>query len=117
MYDHYGVDLEALPLVGVGSICRRNADTDIAAVLRPLWPTLALHAFGLRGSSLKAHADHLASADSMAWSYQGRRMHRLPGCTHRGKSEANCLRWALMWRDDRLHDINQLRLEENLCVV
>lgn len=110
-YREYGIDLEDEPLVGVGSVCRRGSDRQIGEIIRALQP-LRLHAFGVRGSALKTLAPYLASADSMAWSYRGRNMHRLPGCTHRGKSEANCLRWALMWREDRINDINQLRLEE-----
>jgi hypothetical protein len=42
-------------------------------------------------------ARHLASADSMAWSYTARRQPPMPGCPHR--SCANCPRFALAWRD------------------
>lgn len=115
-YDQAGVNLECEPMVGLGSVCRRGSDHQIANIVWAL-DGLQLHGFGVRGSALKKLAPFLASADSMAWSYRGRRMPRLPGCTHRGKNEANCLRWALIWRQDRLHDINQLRLEGDLCAA
>jgi hypothetical protein len=33
----------------------------------------------------------------MAWSFAGRRVK--PGCTPTHKNEANCMRFALQWRD------------------
>ena len=42
----------------------------------------------------------LASADSMAWSFDARRTDPLPGHTH--KSCANCLEYALRWREHAL---------------
>lgn len=110
MYERYHVNLEAEPLVGVGSICRRNADQAIRKVLRPLIATgLRLHAFGVRGDVLRALSDDLASADSMAWSFRARRSPPLANCTH--KSCANCLRYALRWRERLLMSCNQLSLE------
>ncbi|HZN72722.1 MAG TPA: hypothetical protein VFC00_13720, partial [Micromonosporaceae bacterium] len=44
------------------------------------------------------YGDLLAPADSMAWSFEARRLkHPLPGCT-RHRNCANCLRYALAWR-------------------
>jgi hypothetical protein len=40
----------------------------------------------------------LASADSLAWSYDARRAAPLPGRPH--KSCANCAEYAECWRDD-----------------
>ncbi len=111
MYGRYYVNIEAEPLVGVGSVCRRGADTDILRVLRPLIDLgLPLHAFGVRGDVLRALHNDLASADSMAWSFRARMdRHPLPGCTH--KSCANCPRYALRWRDQLLRTLDQQTLE------
>lgn len=97
MYDAAGVDLRALPVVGVGSICRRQHTQEAAAILWTLsLYGLRIHAFGLSLGGLQRSARHLASADSMAWSSTARRRPPLPGCTH--QSCANCLRYALEWR-------------------
>lgn len=109
MYAGAGVDLFAEAIVGVGSICRRDADTAICRIVRPLAEAgLRLHGFGVRTRALALLAHDLTSADSMAWSARGRRM-QLPGCTgHR--SEANCLRWALAWRGTQIDALGQLAL-------
>jgi hypothetical protein len=57
----------------------------------------ALHGFGIKTRGLGRYAALLASADSMAWSYNARRHTALPGCPHRNC--ANCPRWALRWRE------------------
>jgi hypothetical protein len=49
-------------------------------------------------SGLRQIASHLASADSMAWSFEARRKRIVvPGCTGHINC-ANCLIWALQWR-------------------
>lgn len=114
MYEAAGVDLGAEKIIGVGSICRRNADDDIARIVRPLAAHgLRLHAFGVRTRAFFMLADDLASADSMAWSAQGRRKQlascrREPGRKH--KNEANCKRWAMQWRQQQLDGIAQSSL-------
>jgi hypothetical protein len=97
-YARSGVDLAAAPLVGLGSVCRRQATAQIGAVVAELAAGgLRLHGFGVKQRGLAAYADLLASADSLAWSYAARRRPPLPGCrTH--TSCANCLRYALGWR-------------------
>jgi len=101
LYDQAGVRLDLLPTVGVGSVCRRNADSAIGAVIRPLANLgLRLHGFGVRGSAYASMHHLLTSADSMAWSARGRR-DRIAGHPH--KSCANCLSYALAWRDRSLH--------------
>jgi hypothetical protein len=101
-YAAAGIDLAALPVVGVGSVCRRQHTTAAAGILTTLAAFgLRLHGFGLKTTGLRATARVLASADSMAWSAHARRRPALPGCTtHR--SCANCLRYALRWREDVL---------------
>jgi len=109
-YEAAGVDLESEHRVGVGSICRRNADADIGSVLVALQP-LRLHAFGVKGSALVRYQDQVASADSMAWSATARMDNiKLPGCTHRGRTCAHCSRWALRWRDTLLRRLAEPRL-------
>ena len=110
MYDAAGVDLLAEPLVGVGSVCRRQGTTEIEDLFRRLQP-LQLHGFGVKTEGLGRYAYLLASADSLAWSYGARRSKPLVGCTH--KSCANCQRFALRWRESILPkcDNQQLHLE------
>jgi hypothetical protein len=97
-YAANGVDLTAVPLVGLGSVCRRQASGEIAAIAAELARAgLRLHGFGVKLRGLAGYADLLQSADSLAWSYAARRRPPLPGC--RGhKSCANCPRYALGWR-------------------
>jgi hypothetical protein len=59
-----------------------------------------LHAFGLKRQGLGLARHLLKSADSMAWSYRARRSPPLTGCTH--KSCANCMIYALLWREETL---------------
>lgn len=104
-YAAVGVDLTARPLVGVGSICRRQSGPAGAAVIRRIaqaMPQVRLHAFGFKFTGLRAVAPLLASADSLAWSYDARRRPPLPGHSHRNC--ANCLDYALRWRERMLGD-------------
>jgi hypothetical protein len=97
-YQASGVDLTAAPLVGLGSVCRRQASGEIAAIAAELTRAgLRLHGFGVKLRGLAGYADLLESADSLAWSYAARRRPPLPGC-HTHKSCANCPRYALRWR-------------------
>lgn len=92
-----GIDLAALPRVGVGTVCRRQSTMSAALLLSLLASDgLNLHGFGLKLTGLKFAAPHITSADSMAWSYNARRNPALPGHTH--KSCSNCLEYALEWR-------------------
>jgi hypothetical protein len=96
-YAAAGVDLSACPTVGLGSVCRRQDTTMAEELIAHLAGRgLRLHGFGFKLLGLRRCARHLASADSMAWSFAARRSPPLPGCTHR--SCANCPRYALTWR-------------------
>jgi hypothetical protein len=109
-YGRLGVDLEQEPLVGLGTVCRRQHTREVGALIREL-RSIPLHGFGLKLQGLAASAHLLASADSMAWSFDARRKAALPGCSHR--SCANCLRFALDWRQrivDRCSAPRQLEL-------
>jgi hypothetical protein len=67
---------------------------------------LRLHAFGVKVAGLSRYGGYLMSTDSMAWSYAARRTAPLPGHSHR--SCANCLTYALDWRDRLLRRPLQL---------
>jgi hypothetical protein len=98
-YADSGVDLTRVPLVGLGSVCRRQASDQITQVVRELAAGgLRLHGFGVKTGGLARYAGQLVSADSLAWSYDHRRRRApLPGCQgHRNC--ANCPRAALAWR-------------------
>ena len=96
MYEKVGVDLSKEAVVGLGSVCRRNADTEITEIIEVLQP-LKLHGFGMKGKAYQQNQHLLASADSMAWSFWARYEPPLKGCTH--QSCANCRRYALQWRE------------------
>jgi hypothetical protein len=72
-YNAAGIDLEAEPTVGLGSVCRRQATTEIAALVGRLSLSFRLHGFGVKGSGLARYGSWLTSADSLAWSYGARR--------------------------------------------
>lgn len=105
-YAAAGVELAALPRVGVGSVCRRQ-DTTRAGHLMTLLADegLRLHAFGFKRQGLGQAVQVLASADSLAWSTNARRSLPLPGHTH--KSCANCPEWALDWLQETLEQIER----------
>lgn len=97
LYDAAGVDLAREPIVGVGSVCRRQHSDEALAIFESLRP-LRLHGFGLKLRGLEKSAHLLTSADSMAWSTAGRMAPGRCGRLH-GKSCANCYTWAMMWRE------------------
>jgi hypothetical protein len=112
-YADAGVALTNLPIVGVGSICRRQHTNEVARIINIIhgWG-IKIHAFGLKIQGLRLVANRVESADSMAWSDRARRNHDIyPGCKH-GKYKfrkhimrkdygncANCFYYAMQWRD------------------
>lgn len=78
----YGARLREGQWVGVGSVCKRNADVSaIEAVLvaiKDARADLRLHGFGVKLTALESSTVRacLHSADSMAWSYAARRQGR-----------------------------------------
>src|SRR5579859_3032474 len=111
-YAAAGVKLAEYPVVGVGSVCRRQGTVFAAALVEMLSPDLALHAFGVKTQGLLTFGHQLTSADSMAWSYNGRRSPPLPGHTH--KNCANCLEYAVMWRSALLDRVESHREQDSL---
>lgn len=106
LYDDAGVDLRLLPLVGLGTVCRRHATAEAAQIIASLSDYgLALHGFGVKSSGVARCAHLLASADSMAWSTRGRmawqheQRQMCGGIGGHHGSCANCSAWALRWRE------------------
>ncbi|MDX3203382.1 deazapurine DNA modification protein DpdA family protein [Streptomyces scabiei] len=116
LYDRAGINLRDAPLVGVGSICRRQSTAEAAAIIATLHGHgLRLHGFGLKLDGLAQSADHLTSADSLAWSRDARWNPPIEGHTH--VSCSNCLHWALRWRErvlTVLHAPRQMTLPTSL---
>lgn len=98
LYDRAGFDLRTLPVVGLGSVCRRQ-DTGMAGdLIRDLKAVgIRVHGFGFKFRGVVGCAANLESADSLAWSFNARKNPPLAGCAH--KSCANCYRWAGRWRE------------------
>lgn len=78
----YGERLTPGMWVGVGSVCKRNADPgaifDVLSAIKRERPDLRLHGFGLKTTALADGGVFglLHSADSMAWSYADRKQGR-----------------------------------------
>ncbi len=98
MYALRGVDLTKHILVGIGSVCRREATKEAEEIIRVLVSEykLKLHGFGFKIGGLRNVAHLLTSADSMAWSFGARKVPAMAGHTH--KTCANCLLYASEWR-------------------
>lgn len=104
LYRDAGIDLRTEPIVGLGSVCRRQGMSEAHIIVRELHALgLLLHGFGVKITGLLAFGHLLASADSMAWSFRARLSPPLHGCAH--KSCANCLRYALRWRAGLLRSL------------
>jgi hypothetical protein len=102
-YARAGIDLRGFRLVGLGSVVSRSV-----AELKPIVGELAhrglrLHGFGVKGQSLAAVAPWLRSADSMAWSFLGRRLTLETGLRDsQGRGLANSPEYAERFRAEQL---------------
>jgi len=111
MYERAGVDLRLEPVVGLGSVCRRQATDEVVAIVRALSVAhgINLHGFGVKTLGLRKVADLLTSADSTAWSAHARRRPSLPECaadpTTNHKNCANCMRYAMAWRERAINGL------------
>jgi hypothetical protein len=111
LYAQAGVDLTLEPVVGVGSVCRRQATGEIEDIIRCIaGHGINIHAFGVKARGLANFADVLTSADSMAWSFQARRSPPLPICEGLHKNCANCVVYAQRWRRRLVDSLRQLPL-------
>lgn len=106
LYSAAGVDLASLDLVGLGSVCRRQGIGVAEHIVRSLQP-IRLHGFGMKKTAIGRFGDLLASADSMAWSFGGRRDGT---CTHLKSKCANHRHWALDWYDSIVFGRSSLTL-------
>lgn len=104
MWREAGVDLTQEPLVGVGSVCRRqhmDEAIEIMQALRDLGVP-RLHGFGFKIEGLRSCWNLLHTADSMAWSLDGRYagpcQHPPYATGRQPRTEGNCLSYALNWR-------------------
>lgn len=86
LFARNGVDLTREPLVGVGSICRRQSMPQATQVIDALQAcgVRRLHTYGAKTLGLQQFADRIHSSDSLAWSLAARYSPPLPGCQHRG---------------------------------
>ena len=95
LYEDAGVDLTVEPTVGLGSVCRRQATGEAETIVMRL-SDLRLHGFGMKTQGVHRYGGLLESADSLAWSFAGRKRGT---CVHLKSRCANCRHWALDWRD------------------
>ncbi len=94
-----GIDLQKETTVGVGSVCRRGAVSDLVRVITRIHQAgvCNLHGFGVKSSGVSRFGHLLQSCDSMARSMSAR-YDKTP-CANGKKNCANCLHYALEWRD------------------
>lgn len=103
-YARARVDLAREPIVGMGTVCRRQASGGAGHVLSRLAAAgIRIHAFGFKTRGVLECAHVLASADSHAWAMTAHYRNPMPGHTHRRCK--NCLIYALAWRDHVLNMI------------
>lgn len=103
------VDLREQPIVGLGSVCRRQ-DTRLAEDLVRVLSRegIKLHLFGFKMGGLGRCHEWAKSSDSLAWSFAARQRNvKLPGCSH--SKCANCEKWALVWRAELLASLREDR--------
>jgi hypothetical protein len=105
LYERVGVDLTLEPVVGIGSVCRRQATDEAVRIIETLWAMgIRLHGFGFKVTGLRNGAAHLLySSDSMAWSLNATNRAPMPGCTH--QSCSNCPKYARAWRNQMLNSL------------
>ncbi len=90
--EQYGGRLAKGQWVGVGSVCKRNANVSeiewVLLTIKDARPDLLLHGFGLKTTALASSIvrECLASADSMAWSYAARREGRNANSRHEAEA-------------------------------
>jgi hypothetical protein len=107
-----GIELHTYPTVGLGSVCRRQSTNDIGRIANTLKNEyqLSLHGFGVKSGGINKYGKALASADSMAWSFGGRRIFPCPQSDR--ANCANCRHHALEWRAALVRQARQ----NNICI-
>jgi hypothetical protein len=106
MYLSAGIYLEKEYLIGIGTMCRRQATLRVAEMLALDLPNWNWHAFGMKRSGLLMNYGTLRSADSLAWSFVARKTKaRMPGCQHAVCS--SCYRYAYDWYERKIAPIER----------
>jgi hypothetical protein len=104
LYRANGVGREPGEYFGLGSVCRRQGTAEAAHIVARLGREgIRLHLFGFKRDGLEkvGNMGHVASSDSMAWSFRG----RMAGgpCPLTGNAScADCLHFALDWHEETL---------------
>jgi hypothetical protein len=95
LYYKYGIDLTTYPLVGLGSVCRRQRTKEGINIIECIADLgINLHGFGLKTTALQKVSNKIVSSDSMAWSYSGR---RIPNPSGKTKNLANDYDYMMVW--------------------
>lgn len=107
LYDKSGINLVDEPIVGLGSVCRRQATGGIESLVEILFNMgIKLHGFGLKKTGLRKMSRWFKSSDSMAWSFKARIENlKLDDCTHRNC--ANCPKYAMVWAKDLIDNVKE----------
>jgi hypothetical protein len=106
MYEMKNIDLRSEKIVGVGSVCRRQKTDEIGKIIKGLSSKgIKIHGFGVKSGGIKKYGSYLYSSDSLAWSYGARYSKKRCGKCSKiekptSKNCANCLHYALEWRDN-----------------
>lgn len=103
LYEKKGLSLKAQPLIGVGSICRRQNTLRAQMWIRE-WASygLKLHGFGFKIEGIKECFQSLETADSQAWSFHARRMKI---SNQDPEADSNSLEQALEWRSGLMEQL------------
>jgi hypothetical protein len=109
MYAASGVDLASLPIVGLGSVCRRQTFVEARYTIRELHALgIKQHGFGIKTAAIPTLSPWLKTTDSQAWAQRARRESALerrrgfrqePCPSGKRHSCSGCLPFALAWRD------------------
>lgn len=108
MYDLANIDLRNEKIVGVGSVCRRQKTDEIGNIMKSLSKKgINIHGFGVKSGGIEKYGEWIKSSDSLAWSYGARfSKKRCAKCDKMekptSKNCANCLEYALEWRQSIL---------------
>jgi hypothetical protein len=108
LYEAAGIDITT-GRWAIGSVCRRQHMDEAADIIDAIRARGVpnLHGFGFKIQGLRQCWDSLTSADSMSWSkagfYAGPCQHPPYATGRQPQSEANCLPYALAWRERHIH--------------
>jgi hypothetical protein len=114
MYFDIGINLLEEPTVGLGSVCRRQATSEIKEIVEMLSSAgIALHGFGVKMAGVKSYGKFLHSCDSLAWSFGARRRSGPCPFSENRKNCSNCAHYAIAWRNDLITKIQKLQIDND----